>query len=98
MKVTSWKKYEKASLRGFFELHLDSGLSIRGMTYHAKNDKRWTAFPAKPYEDENGETKYQNILYIPDDNRWKIFQKQALAALDAYFAANQQEEPEDVPF
>ena len=98
MKVMSFTKYEKGTLQGFFELALDSGLNIRGMTYHVKNGKRWTAFPAKPYEDENGETKLQSILHIPDDNRWKKFQQLALEALDTHFATNRQDDPGDIPF
>jgi hypothetical protein len=96
MKVTSFKQYEKGTLQGFFELHLDSGLSIRGMTYHVKNGKRWVAFPSKPYEDEDGETKWQNILYIPDDSRWKKFQALALRALDEVL--NKEEVTGDIPF
>jgi hypothetical protein len=96
MKATSFKQYQKGTLQGFFELHLDSGLSIRGMTYHRKDDKRWVAFPSKPYEDKDGETKYQNILYIPDESRWTKFQTLALRALDEVL--NEEEVTEDIPF
>jgi hypothetical protein len=96
MQVTNFKKYEKETLQGFFELQLDSGLSIRGMTYHTKDEKRWVAFPSKPYEDEGGETKWQNILYIPDDTRWKKFQALALRALDEVL--NEEEVTDDIPF
>lgn len=96
MKVVSFRQYEKGTLQGFFELHLDSGLSIRGMTYHTKDDKRWVAFPSKPYEDEHGEVKYQSILYIPDENRWRQFQGLALRALDEVL--NKEEVAEDIPF
>jgi hypothetical protein len=98
MKILHWKAYEKGTLQGFFELALDSGLSIRGMTYHSKGDgKRWVSFPSKPYED-NGETKYQALLHIPDDARWKKFQQMALAALDSHFAADRKDDPDDIPF
>lgn len=98
MKVINWKSYEKGTLQGFFELALDTGMKIRGMTYHVKNGKRWVAFPSKPYEDEDGETKYQNILYIPDDARWRKFQHLALQAVDAHLAANKGDDPGDIPF
>lgn len=98
MKVLGWQKYEKNTLKGFFELSLDSGLNVRGMSYHSKEDgKRWVSFPSKPYED-NGETKYQSILHIPDDGRWRKFQELALAALDSYFATNRGDDPGDIPF
>ena len=97
MKVTNWKAYQKGTLQGFFELALDSGLNIRGMTYHSQDGKRWVSFPSKPYESD-GETKYQSILHIPGDGRWKKFQSLALAALDSYFAQHEGDHPGDVPF
>lgn len=90
MKATNFKEYEKGTLKGFFELELDSG-----MTYHTKEGKRWVGFPSKPYE-ADGETKYQNILYIPDDGRWKKFQILCLQALDVVLG--EQEITSDVPF
>jgi len=96
MRVVNFRQYEKGTLQGFFELQLDSGLSVRGMTCHVKNGKRWVAFPSKPYEDEDGEVKYQNILYIPDDSRWKKFQALALRALDEVL--NKEEVTGDIPF
>lgn len=96
MKVTNFKQYEKGTLQGFFELTLDSGMNIRGMTYHVKEDgKRWVGFPTKPY-DSDGETKYQNIVYIPDDARWQQFQKLCLEALDVVL--NEEQVIGDVPF
>lgn len=97
MEASNFKAYQKGTLEGFFELALDSGLVIRGMTYHTKDGKRWTMFPSKPYESD-GETKYQSILYIPDDARWKKFQQMALAALDKFFASNRNDESDQVPF
>jgi hypothetical protein len=96
MQVTNFKKYEKGTLQGFFELHLDSGLSIRGMTYHTKGGKSWVAFPSRPFEDKDGEAKYQSILYIPDENRWREFQSLALRALDEVL--NKEEAAKDIPF
>jgi hypothetical protein len=96
MQVTNFKRYEKGTLQGFFELHLDSGLSIRGMTYHTKDDKRWVAFPSKPYEDKDGEVKYQNLLYIPDESRWTKFQTLALRALDEVLRT--ETVTDDIPF
>jgi hypothetical protein len=97
MKVNRYVAYKKGSLGGFFELSLPSGLTIRGMTYHSQNDKRWVGFSSKP-DENNGETKYLNILHIPDDARWREFQSLALAALDEYLANNRQNTEDDVPF
>lgn len=97
MKVVNFKEYQKGALQGFFELELPSGLNVRGMTYHVKEDgKRWVGFPSKPYEDEDGETKYQNLVYIPDDAKWKKFQALALKALDVVL--NEEMITSDIPF
>jgi len=100
MKVLSFKPYSKGTLEGFVELALDSGICIRGMTYHKKDGQSWINFPSRAYEDESGETKYQNILYIADDQRFRQFQKKALEALDLYFASNKTEDivDDEVPF
>ena len=97
MKIKSFNAYTKGTLQGFFELALDSGLVIDGMTYHQQDSKRWVGFPSKPYESE-GETKWQKILHIPGDDRWRKFQQQALSALDIDFASNTQDDTGDVPF
>lgn len=54
------------------------------------------AFPAKSYEDENGDTKWQGIVKIPDENRWKKFQNLALKALDEVL--NEEQITGDVTF
>jgi hypothetical protein len=101
MKIKSFRKYEKASLKGFLELELQSGMCIRDLTYHVREDgTRWVGYPSKPYQDDEGNTKYQNQLYFPDRAVHGKFQKQVLAALDVYFASNQQATGTDgeVPF
>ena len=65
------------------------------MSYHEKEGKTWVSFPSRPYQEE-GETKYQSILRIPDDARWQ-FQVKAKAALEEAHKSNG-EEPEEVPF
>ncbi|MBW1982629.1 MAG: hypothetical protein JRJ12_15565 [Deltaproteobacteria bacterium] len=99
MRVLAFRRYQKNTLQGFFELALESGLVVRDMCYHSSTDgKRWIAFPARPYQNEGGEVKYANIVYVPDQERWQVFKKQALAALDEYFSSNQHEDPQDIPF
>jgi hypothetical protein len=81
VKALNWKSHQKGTLLGFFDLLLDSGLEVRGMTCHQKDGKSWVSFPAKPYEAEDGSTRYQSILRIPDDRRWKSFQEKAREAV-----------------
>jgi hypothetical protein len=96
MIASNFRVYQKGTLQGFFSLLLDSGLEIQGCTLHEKDGKSWVSFPARQYE-ENGETKWQVLLRIPDDRRWKLFQEQAKAAV-AKVRNNGEEPDEGVPF
>jgi hypothetical protein len=100
MKIKNFHKYEKASLRGFFEVELQSGMCVRDLTYHVKDDSRWCSYPSKPYTDDEGNTRYQNQIYFPDKSVHRQFQERLLSALDSYFASNQQATGTDdeVPF
>ena len=97
VRANNWRPHQSGTLQGFFDLVLDSGLEIRGMTVHEKEDKRWVSFPSRPYEAEDGTTKYQPILRIEDDARWRAFQKQAQQAIEAVMG-NGQGDSENIPF
>ena len=100
MKASNWREHSKGSLQGFFSLHLDSGIEIRSMTLHQKDGRTWVSFPAKPYQDDTGETKYQSLLAIPDDGKWKRFQREAqeAVALIRQSGGEREEGNADVPF
>ena len=98
MQASEWRPYERGTLKGFFNLLLDSGLEIQSMTYHTKDGNSWVSFPAKPYETEDGSTKYQSILRIPDEKRWRAFQKLAQEAVENIRRNGQEEEGGEVPF
>jgi len=101
MKIKSFRKYEKGSLRGFFEVEFQSGMCGRDFTYHVMDDgRRWIGYPSKPYTDDEGNTKYQNLIYFPDKAVHHLFQERVLSALDEYFSVNQQATGTDgeVPF
>ena len=98
MKVLKFRKFKKNSLRGFFELQLPSGMAMRDLTYHSKDNRRWVGYPSKPYTDESGNQKYQNQIYFPDKQVHEKFQQMALTALDSYFATHQGDHPADIPF
>jgi hypothetical protein len=84
MKILDFRKFEKNTLRGFFSAELPSGLCVRDLTYHVKNDSRWIGYPSKPYQDSEGKTQYQNQIWFEDKDRHYKFQNQLLAALDEY--------------
>ena len=103
IQVQEFRKYQKNSLQGFTTLLLTgAGLQIKDCTVHEGNGKRWISLPAKPYKDEEGQTKYSYIVSFPDKKVYGNFQKQALAALDEYLSHHDQRpaeiRDEDIPF
>jgi hypothetical protein len=98
MKASNWKSLEKGTLRGFFDLLLDSGLQIYGMSLHEKGTARWVSFPSRPYKDDSDETKYQPLLKIPDKTRRKKFQNLAKAAVALILNGQAAQEGSDVPW
>jgi hypothetical protein len=91
MKIKSFRSYEKGMLQGFFEVELPSGMCVRDLTLHNKDGSRWVGYPSKPYQDDEGNTKYQNQIYFPDKAVHHQFQERVLSALDAYFVSNQKD-------
>ena len=57
-------------------------------TWHQKDGKEWVGFPAKPYEDKNGNTAWQPIVEFAEgaDRAREQFRKQALEAIHQYVA------------
>jgi hypothetical protein len=105
MKILQYRKFEKKTLQGFFELELPSGLCIRDLTLHKKDGASWVGYPSKPYEDNEGNTQYQNIIWFMDKDIHYQFQKRVLSALDDYFAkqgepvqAEQHQKKEEILF
>ena len=83
--IKDLRKFEKNTLRGFFTVLIEpTGLEIRDLTLHEKNGNRWFNMPSRPYEDENGDTKYSYIIFFPDKDRARQFQKAVLKALDEF--------------
>jgi hypothetical protein len=75
------------------------GLEIRDCTYHLTDKGRWIGLPAKPYTDDEGNTKYSYIVKFLDKEKYAQFQKSALAALDKYGVEQEEETPDaDIPF
>ena len=99
IKITKYREFKKGSLLGFCNILMDNiSLEIRDVTYHQKDGKRWVGLPAKPYQDEKGETKYSYIIKFLDKARWGQFQKATLEALDDYLKQVAPGEQSDIPF
>ena len=64
--IKEWRPYTSGSLQGFFSVELPSGLEIRKMSFHRKEDgSSWASFPQERYE-KDGEIKYAAIVRIED--------------------------------
>jgi hypothetical protein len=89
IEIKSFRKFEKNTLKGFLTVLLQpSGLEIRDLTLHEKNGKRWVNMPSRPYEDDEGETRYSYIIFFPDKKRAEQFQQATLKALKEYQQPN----------
>lgn len=86
IKILNFRKYERNTLRGFFEVELASGMCLRDLSLHEKNGSQWVGYPSRQYEGEDGKTKYMNQVYFADKAINKKFQSLLLAALDTYFS------------
>jgi hypothetical protein len=82
-KVTDWKPFEKGALKGFFTVHLPSGMIIHNCGLFEKNGSRWIALPAKKFTSTSGKVTWQPIVEIPDRAAVERFRMKVLAALDA---------------
>lgn len=97
IEIKEFRKFEKNTLRGFLTVLLHpSGIEIRDITLHEKNNTRWVNMPSRPYQDEDGSTKYSYIIYFPNKDRAKQFQNAVLTALDKF--QPQGNAPDDPPF
>lgn len=86
-----FRRVEKNTLRGFFDLVLPSGLVLKECSWHCQADKQWIGLPGKPQLDRDGRHRvddtgkrlYSNIVEIRGKEAASSFQRQALVALHA---------------
>jgi hypothetical protein len=92
MRASNWCPLERGSLRGFFDLTPASGLVLRECTLHQGDNGRWIGLPGKSQPDNEGRHRddparpgkkaYMAVVAIPNGERRKAFQAQALATVD----------------
>jgi hypothetical protein len=94
MRATNFKPLRKRSLRGFFDVELQSGLILRGCSLH-ENERgdQWVALPSRSYTSLDGSTKYSPVVEFAESAgpARKQFQEQALEAVRAVAAAEANE-------
>jgi hypothetical protein len=90
------RRYEKNTLKAFVDLELTRvGLILRDCTWHQHADgKEWVGFPARSYQDKDGNTQWQALIEFADGAKEarEQFRKQALEAIHV-FADEQSREP-----
>lgn len=90
MRATNFKPLRKRSLRGFFDVELQSGLILRGCSLHEnENGDQWIALPSRSYTGLDGSTKYAPVVEFAESASAarKQFQEKALEAVRAVVAA-----------
>jgi hypothetical protein len=89
------RPYEKNTLRGFADLELTRvGLIIRDCCWHEKNGKEWIAFPARQYQDKEGNTQWSPLVEFaewPTEAR-RQFQEKALEAIHTAVVEQEREQ------
>jgi hypothetical protein len=90
IRCVKFRAYEKNTLKGFVDLELvRTGLVLRDCTWHQHPaGKEWVGFPAKSYEDKNGNTLWQPLVEFAEGAKRarEQFREQALAAIHAAVA------------
>jgi hypothetical protein len=91
--VSDWRPLRKgSSLQGFVTLVLPSGLTLHDVTYHKREDgARWLGMPARSYTKADGETAWTRIVDFNSKEAHARFQREAMAAVDKYFATEKDE-------
>ena len=86
IRCIKFRAFEKNTLKGFADLELThTGLVIRDCTLHEKAGKEWVGFPARSYQDKDGNTQWSPLVEFAEGAKEARaqFRKQALAAIHA---------------
>ncbi len=73
--------FKKNSLRGFAEVELPSGMVLKDLTWHQRDDKEWIGLAARKFEKEDGTTAWSNLVDFVDKAHYWEFCKAVLHKL-----------------
>ena len=83
VEATGFKPFRKNTLRGFVDLALPAvGLVLLGCTLHEKNGSRWIGLPARPYQNDQNQICWAQIIDHTSKEARQAFQRAALAAVE----------------
>ena len=89
IKCLSFRPYERNTLRGFADLEVTrAGLVFHDCLVHEMNGKQWVAFPARPYEDDDGVKRWQAVIKFARGAETEAFQRLAIEAINTYRKQN----------
>lgn len=82
LEILKYKDVNKGALRGKFDVkvHKWGGFVIRDMAYFEKGDRKWVAFPSRPYDD-GPEVKYYSYCFFDTPEMSKAFAERVLDVL-----------------
>jgi hypothetical protein len=79
-----FRRFEKGTLRAFVDIELSRvGLILRDCMWHEKNGKHWVSFPARSYQDKDGNTLWAPLIEFAEGATLarEQFQRQAIEAI-----------------
>jgi hypothetical protein len=83
------RHYQKNTLRAFVDLELPhAGLVLHDCTLHEHSGKKWISFPARYYENDDGNSCWTPVVQFSAGADRGEFQRQALAAIDMFSKQN----------
>jgi hypothetical protein len=84
--IENFRAKAKGALRAIFDLHLPSGLILRGCQLLESHGKHWIGLPSKSFTAQDGATKWSPVVDFRNPEARERFQKEvtplAMDALD----------------
>lgn len=85
--VTKFRSHQSGSMRGFVDVTLSSGISLRDLIlFENQYGERWFKLPTRRWKNRDGEWQEEPLVLIEDRDRKDAFDRMVLAALDLYLA------------
>jgi hypothetical protein len=91
IRCVRFRAYEKNTLKGFADLELTRvGLVLHDCPWHEKNGKEWVGFPARSYQDADGNTRWAPLVEFAEGatEARQQFQELAIEAIHQAVAAD----------
>jgi hypothetical protein len=86
LQISNFRPADKNTLRGYFDLTLDTGMQIRGCTFHVRDQRRWIGLPSRHVIAETGGSWVPLIGFEDKRASW-AFSDAVVEAVEAFLAA-----------